>query len=126
MQSPSTVPAALPVSLSPSRPSRQPYHPQNRRRILCISPVYTRSFGTFHHAFPLAKVKAFMPPQGILVLAAYLPKEWEVHFVDENVRPATDAEYQWADAVLITGQIANVISDTLFFLLDNLFVRLRG
>ncbi|MEW5858279.1 MAG: B12-binding domain-containing radical SAM protein [Cyanobacteriota bacterium] len=80
------------------------YVPQNHRRILCIFPRYSRSFGTFHHAYPLRpKVRAFMPPQGILVVASYLPKEWDVRFVDENVRSATKADYQWADVVIVSG-----------------------
>src|SRR5260370_10783163 len=48
-------------------------------------------------------VRAFMPPQGILLIASYLPKQWEVRFVDENNHPATDADYEWADAVLVSG-----------------------
>jgi hypothetical protein len=48
------------------------------RRILCVFPRYARSFGTFDNAYPLLGVKAFMPPQGLLVIAAYLPKHWEV------------------------------------------------
>jgi radical SAM superfamily enzyme YgiQ (UPF0313 family) len=80
------------------------YQPHRARHILCVSPIYSRSFGTFHHAFPLMKgVHAFMPPQGILVVASYLPKTWEVRFVDENVRPVTEIEYEWADAVLVSG-----------------------
>jgi radical SAM superfamily enzyme YgiQ (UPF0313 family) len=82
-------------------PSR--YQPKNRRRILCVSPRYTHSFGTMDHASPLKGAKAFMPPQGILVIAAYLPTSWEVRFVDENMGRATDAELQWADAVFISG-----------------------
>lgn len=80
------------------------YIPTNYRRILCIFPKYTRSFGTFHHAYPLTgKVRAFMPPQGILVVAAYLPKEWEVRFVDENIKPATRQDYRNCDAVIVSG-----------------------
>jgi hopanoid C-2 methylase len=80
------------------------YIPVNHRRILCIFPKYTPSFGTFHHAYPLTgKVKAFMPPQGILVIAAYLPQEWDVRFVDENIKPATLSDYRWADAVIVSG-----------------------
>ena len=80
------------------------YTPSNNRRILCIFPKYSRSFGTFHHAYPLmGNVKAFMPPQGILIVAAYLPKEWEVRFIDENVRPAKRADYRWADVVIASG-----------------------
>jgi hopanoid C-2 methylase len=80
------------------------YVPRNHRRILCIFPKYSRSFGTFHHAYPLmGRVKAFMPPQGILVVASYLPQAWEVRFIDENVRPATRRDYEWADVVIVSG-----------------------
>jgi radical SAM superfamily enzyme YgiQ (UPF0313 family) len=48
-------------------------------------------------------VRAFMPPQGLLLIAAYLPVPWEVRFVDENLRPATAAELAWADVVMISG-----------------------
>src|SRR5258708_5736952 len=75
-----------------------------KRRILCVFPRYTSSFGTMHHAYPLMHgVKAFMPPQGILLIAAYLPKEWEVRFVDENIKRATDDDYRWADVIFMSG-----------------------
>ncbi|HJR21142.1 MAG TPA: cobalamin B12-binding domain-containing protein, partial [Dongiaceae bacterium] len=76
------------------------HHP---RRILCVFPRYTPSFGTFEHAYRLMGVKAFMPPQGILLIAAYLPEQWEVRFVDENIRAARDREFDWADAVFVSG-----------------------
>ena len=66
---------------------------RHRRRILCVFPRYAPSFGTFHHAYPLMDgVRAFMPPQGILVVVVYLPQRWEVRLVDENVRPVSDQE----------------------------------
>jgi len=73
------------------------------RRILCVFPHYTKSFGTFDNAYPLLGVKAFMPPQGLLTIAAYLPKHWEVRFIDENVRPASAKDFRWADAVFLSG-----------------------
>ncbi len=83
---------------------RTAYQPQNQRRVLCVFPPYSRSFGTFHHAYPLmGRVRAFMPPQGLLVTAAYLPESWEVRFVDENIAPATAADYRWADVVMTSG-----------------------
>jgi hypothetical protein len=43
----------------------------NERRILCVFPAYTPSFGTFSHAYKLMPgVHAFMPPQGLLLIAA--------------------------------------------------------
>ncbi|XHX78169.1 MAG: B12-binding domain-containing radical SAM protein [Stenomitos frigidus ULC029] len=87
-----------------SVPGKPRYVPQNQRRILCVFPKYSPSFGTFNNAYPLlGRVKAFMPPQGILVVAAYLPGEWEVRFVDENIRSAKPADYRWADAVIVSG-----------------------
>ena len=78
--------------------------PANVRRILCVFPAYTKAFGTFDHAFPLmGPVKAFMPPQGILLIAAFVPREWQVRFVDENIRPVMENELAWADAVLVSG-----------------------
>ncbi|MDE2376418.1 B12-binding domain-containing radical SAM protein [Bradyrhizobium sp.] len=74
------------------------------RHILCVFPRYTSSFGTFEHAYPLtAGVKAFMPPQGLLLIAAYLPKDWPVRFVDENIRPASKEDFEWAEAVFVSG-----------------------
>jgi radical SAM superfamily enzyme YgiQ (UPF0313 family) len=76
----------------------------NRRRILCVFPHYTPAFGTFNHAYRLMKgVRAFMPPQGLLLIAAYMPQEWPVRFIDENIRKASDADLAWADAVLVSG-----------------------
>jgi radical SAM superfamily enzyme YgiQ (UPF0313 family) len=83
---------------------RCPIPVKNRRRVLCVFPHYTPSFGTFNHAYRLMKgVRAFMPPQGLLLIAAYMPEEWPVRFIDENIRTATAAELAWADVVLVSG-----------------------
>ncbi|PSB16349.1 B12-binding domain-containing radical SAM protein [filamentous cyanobacterium CCP2] len=107
---------STPASESPAKPDSQPdskpdrtphptdYVPRNQRRILCVFPPYSRSFGTLHHAYPLMRnVNAFMPPQGLLIVAAYLPPSWEVRFIDENVKAATPADYRWADVVIASG-----------------------
>ena len=89
---------------APTISRRTPYQPQNRRRILCVFPRYSPSFGTFHHAYELMPgVKGFMPPQGLLVVSAYMPESWEVRLIDENLRPARWWDYRWADAVIISG-----------------------
>lgn len=73
------------------------------RRILCVSPRYEPSFGTFEHAYYLAGTKAFMPPLGLLTIAAYLPAHWEVRFIDENHSLARDDDFAWADAIFCSG-----------------------
>lgn len=83
---------------------RCPVPVTNVRRILCVFPAYTPSFGTFAHAYPLmGGVKAFMPPQGLLLIAAYMPEEWPVRFVDENIAPASEADFAWCDVVFVSG-----------------------
>jgi hopanoid C-2 methylase len=75
-----------------------------KRKILCIFPRYAPSFATFEYAYQLTDgVCACMPPQGLLVIAAALPKTWKVRFVDENMGPARADDLTWADAVLVSG-----------------------
>ena len=75
-----------------------------QRRVLCVFPAYTPSFGTFSHAYRLLpRVRAFMPPQGLLLIAAYLPASWSVRFIDENITQATAADFSWADFVFVSG-----------------------
>jgi radical SAM superfamily enzyme YgiQ (UPF0313 family) len=77
---------------------------KNERRILCVFPRYAPSFGTFEHAYALMDgVRAFMPPQGLLVIAAYLPEKWQVRLIDENMATASDADFAWADTVFVSG-----------------------
>src|ERR1700752_3053498 len=77
---------------------------ETSRRILMVFPRYTSSFGTWEYAYPLTDgISAFMPPQGLLVVASYLPEAWPVRFIDENIARARDADFAWADIVLVSG-----------------------
>jgi radical SAM superfamily enzyme YgiQ (UPF0313 family) len=73
------------------------------RKVLCVFPRYSPSFGTFEYAYPIAGVSGFMPPQGLLVIAASMPTYWDVRFIDENIRGATPADMAWADVVFASG-----------------------
>jgi radical SAM superfamily enzyme YgiQ (UPF0313 family) len=77
--------------------------PLTPRKVLCVFPRYSPSFGTFQYAYPIAGVRGFMPPQGLLVIAASMPEHWTVRFVDENIRAATRADFLWADVVFASG-----------------------
>src|SRR5262249_54520214 len=74
------------------------------RRILCVFPRYEPSLGSFEYAYDITgSLRAFMPPQGLLVIAASLPSGWQVRFIDENVDPAKPEDFAWADAVFVSG-----------------------
>lgn len=90
--------------LTPAADDRRPRELAGpSRRILAVFPRYAKSFGTFDHAFGLLGVRAFMPPQGLLTIASYLPSHWDVRLIDENVLPVQEEDLAWAEAVLITG-----------------------
>ena len=63
------------------------------------------AFGTFQHAYKLMYgVKAFMPPQGLLLIAAYMPEELAGPLRRREHRARRrDADFAWADIVLVTG-----------------------
>ena len=44
-----------------------------------------------------------MPPQGLLLIAAYMPETWECRVIDENIARATPQDFAWADAVFVSG-----------------------
>jgi radical SAM superfamily enzyme YgiQ (UPF0313 family) len=74
------------------------------RRILCVFPRYEPSLGSFDYAYDITgSLRAFMPPQGLLVIAASVPSNWQVRFIDENVAPAQEDDFLWADAVFVSG-----------------------
>ncbi|MCC3245364.1 B12-binding domain-containing radical SAM protein [Methylocystis sp. WRRC1] len=74
------------------------------RRILCVFPRYEPSLGSLEYAYDITgTLRAFMPPQGLLVIAAALPEGWEARFVDENIARAKRSDFKWADAVFVSG-----------------------
>lgn len=74
------------------------------RRILCIFPYYEPSLGSLEYAYDITgTLRAFMPAQGLLVIAAALPAGWEVRFIDENIARAKRGDFKWADAVFVSG-----------------------
>lgn len=74
------------------------------RRLLCVFPRYAPSFGSFEFSYPLTDgIRAFMPPQGLLVIAAAVPAGWQVRFIDENIDEAREDDFAWAEVVFVSG-----------------------
>lgn len=74
-------------------------------RVLLLYPRFPRSFWSFDKALSLVNRKALLPPLGLITVAAILPQTWEFKLVDRNVRSVTEAEWQWADLVLLSAMI---------------------
>lgn len=77
-------------------------------RALLVWPKFDSfSFWNFEKVCELAGVKYMTPPLGLLTVAALLPRDWQIRVVDENVRMLEDADYAWADIVLVGSKIVH-------------------
>src|SRR5689334_4060080 len=74
-------------------------------RALLIYPIFPPSFWSFEETIRLAGHKAMLPPLGLVTVAALLPQDWEFKLVDRNVREVTEAEWAWADIVMLSAMI---------------------
>lgn len=73
--------------------------------VLLLYPRFPKSFWSFDKTLELVNLKAQLPPLGLVTVAAILPQTWEYKLVDRNVRDVTDAEWQWADLVILSAMI---------------------
>ena len=74
-------------------------------KILLVYPQYPDTFWSFKHALRIICKKAFLPPLGLLTVAAMLPKEWQKRLVDINVTTLADEDLKWADYVFISAMV---------------------
>ena len=74
-------------------------------RVLLLYPLFPESFWSFDKALELIGRKVSLPPLGMITVAAILPQTWDFRLVDRNVRYETEADWAWADLVIISGMI---------------------
>jgi len=75
-------------------------------KVLLIYPIFPTSFWSFEKAVQGIGKKAFMPPLGLITVAALLPQKWEFRLIDKNIEPVTESDWEWADMVMFSGMIA--------------------
>jgi radical SAM superfamily enzyme YgiQ (UPF0313 family) len=73
--------------------------------VLLVSPRTPDTFWSFRHALPFISKKAGHPPLGLLTIAAFLPRSWNLKLVDLNVSPLSDPEIRWADYVMVGAML---------------------
>jgi radical SAM superfamily enzyme YgiQ (UPF0313 family) len=74
-------------------------------RALLIYPEFPLSFWCYRKSLELRGRKAALPPLNVVTVAAILPQDWEFKVVDRRVRSVTEAEWNWAELVVISGMI---------------------
>ncbi|MCA1990784.1 MAG: B12-binding domain-containing radical SAM protein, partial [Coleofasciculus sp. S288] len=62
-------------------------------KALLLYPRFPQSFWSYDRFMEMAGVKAFIPPLGIITVAALLPETWEIRFCDRNVNEETQADW---------------------------------
>jgi radical SAM superfamily enzyme YgiQ (UPF0313 family) len=74
-------------------------------RTLFIYPEFPKTFWSYEKILELVNRKVLLPPLGMVTVAALLPQQWEMKLVDRNVREVSEAEWDWAELVVISGMI---------------------
>jgi radical SAM superfamily enzyme YgiQ (UPF0313 family) len=71
--------------------------------VLLIYPKFPDTFWSFKHALKFIHKKASSPPLGLLTIASMLPIDWNLKFVDMNVKPLRKKYLDWADYAFISA-----------------------
>ncbi|HEY3354194.1 MAG TPA: B12-binding domain-containing radical SAM protein [Polyangia bacterium] len=74
-------------------------------RVLLVYPSYPVTYWGAEHTRQFTKKRGFLPPLGLITVAALLPQHWELRLCDMNLGPLEDAQLDWADAVFVTGML---------------------
>src|SRR5512133_1085001 len=79
-------------------------------RTLLVQAATPITYWGYQHSPPFIRKGASRPPLGLATLAAHLPDSWELRLRDLHLAPLDDADLQWADAVLVSGMLAQQAS----------------
>ena len=74
-------------------------------RALLVYPKFRPSYWSFEKVMELIGRKAMMPPLGLITVAAILPQDWEFRLRDRNIEEIPEADWAWADIVLLSGML---------------------
>ncbi|MFB2934725.1 B12-binding domain-containing radical SAM protein [Aerosakkonemataceae cyanobacterium BLCC-F154] len=74
-------------------------------KVLLVYPLFPKTFWSYEKILALVDRQVLLPPLGLVTVAAILPQEWEFKLVDRNIRTVSEAEWEWADLVIISAMI---------------------
>ncbi|MGC8908280.1 MAG: B12-binding domain-containing radical SAM protein [Desulfomonilaceae bacterium] len=73
--------------------------------VLLINPKTPPTFWSFPEQVFFSGRRAVVPPLGLLTVAALLPAHWNARVVDLDARELEQADWDWADVVMLSGMI---------------------
>ncbi|CAD5928891.1 putative methyltransferase sll1242 [Planktothrix rubescens] len=74
-------------------------------KTLLIYPQFPSTFWSYEKILELVDRKVLLPPLGLITVAAILPQNWQFKLVDRNITAVTEAEWEWAELVILSGMI---------------------
>jgi len=74
-------------------------------RVLLIHPDSPRNVGASDRSIHFIGKKAYVPPLGLITVAALLPQHWEMRLVDLTFQDISSEVWDFADLVIISGTI---------------------
>ncbi len=77
----------------------------DQMKVLLINPRKPPSIGSLQKTCRLVGRKTFLPPLGLITVAALLPPQWDLRLVDLDAGRLTEADWSWADMVMVSGII---------------------
>src|SRR5581483_6763137 len=79
--------------------------PARPRRLLLVYLAFPKTHYGMQYLYPLGRMRAFMPPLGLLTIAALTPSDVEIRLVDVNCEPLEDDDIAWADLVCFSAML---------------------
>jgi radical SAM superfamily enzyme YgiQ (UPF0313 family) len=70
-----------------------------------VYPLFPPTFWSYNKILELVDRQVLLPPLGLITVAAILPQSWDFKLVDRNIRPVTEAEWDWAELVIFSAMI---------------------
>ncbi|MCX7592675.1 MAG: DUF4070 domain-containing protein [Fischerella sp.] len=74
-------------------------------KALLLWPIMPNSFWSYQETLELAGLRSTNPPLGLITVAAMLPADWEIRFIDRNIRLEEDEDWTWCDIVIMSAMI---------------------
>ncbi len=74
-------------------------------KVLLVNPAYPQTFWSFEKVLRMLNKKCVQPPLGLLTVAALLPTDWDLRLADATVGDISEQDWEYADAVFITGMV---------------------
>ena len=81
-------------------------YPSDQKNILLVYPEFPKkTFWGMQYSLPFIGRKAFLPPLGLITIAAMSPPKYQFRLVDLNCRELSDEDLGWADMVCFSAML---------------------